>query len=285
MSTDAARTPTLSIIIPTYNAASTLRAQLEALAASIDADTEVIVVDNRSTDGSRSIAAEFAAAHPQFRVVDASDRQGEPHARNVGARAARTDALAFCDADDVVSPGWAAAMRDALQHHQFVTGPADVDRLNAAWLSDVRGRRMFGEIPRTVDGVPFAHGCNFAVRREAFEAVGGFDEAWPMGCDIEFSIRLHRHGVQLAWVPEALVHYRHRTHWRARWRQAVAFGRATDRLRRLTGRRANVVVRCWRQRRRVAWLLVRIPRLHRRAFRARWLFTLALVVGEIRGAH
>ena len=55
-----------------------------------------------------------------LRLVDSSDRPGASHARNVGARAATAPALAFCDADDEVGPGWVAAMGNALVRHDFV---------------------------------------------------------------------------------------------------------------------------------------------------------------------
>ena len=275
--------PRLSVVIPTYNASATLAEQLGALAASIDDDIEVLVVENRSTDDSRAIAIEFAAADPRFRVVDATDRQGEPHARNMGVAAARSDSIAFCDADDVVAPTWATAMHSALQKHQFVTGPLNVDCLNPAWLAGVRGRRLFTEIPGTAGGTPFAHGCNFGVQRSAFDAVGGFDESWLIGCDVDFAIRLDRTGVAPTWVPEAVVGYRHRRSGRERWRQGVSFGRATERLARLSGHTSSRTRRCWQQRRRFAWLIVRSPKLYRRAFRVQWSWTLALVVGEVCG--
>ena len=119
--------------LPLWNAEATLGQQLEALLASVDDDMEILVVDNRSTDDSRSVADRFAIRDRRVRVIDASARQGEPHARNVGVAAATSDRIAFCDADDVVAPTWASAMRDALGEpcrvtcrftHVYPDGPA-----------------------------------------------------------------------------------------------------------------------------------------------------------------
>ncbi len=66
---------------------------------------EVLVVNNRCTDRSIEIVERYRERLPRLRVVDASARQGQAHALNVGARAATSDALAFCDADDVVGQG------------------------------------------------------------------------------------------------------------------------------------------------------------------------------------
>src|SRR4030095_12829041 len=95
--------PTISVIIPVYNGAAFLRSCLEAVVATDYASYECIVVDDGSTDGSRTIAAEFPMP---VRVVDISDGpRGPAHARNRGAQLARGDILFFVDADVVLAGG------------------------------------------------------------------------------------------------------------------------------------------------------------------------------------
>jgi glycosyltransferase involved in cell wall biosynthesis len=276
-------TPSLSVVIPVRNAAATLRDQLDAVLSSIDSDVEVIVVDNGSTDASRAIAAEFAARGGPVRVVDAAERPGEAHARNIGLAAARSPAIAFCDADDVVSGGWVAAMQRALGEADYVTGPVELERLNPPWLAGVRGRRIFSALPTTIGGIPFAHGCNIGVRREVADRLGGFVDTGRAGTDIDFAIRAWKAGVVLTWDGQAMIHYRHRSRLRDRWRQAVSYGRAADRLHRVAGEPWGLRTRVLHQRRRAFWLVATSPRLVRRSHRAQWLWTLALAVGEIRG--
>lgn len=101
----------LSVIIPCLNAERTIGEQLAALAAQRWSERwEVIVADNGSTDGTLEVVRRFAGRLPELRVVDASQRRGSGYARNRGAAVARGEWLAFCDADDVVAPGWVAAM-------------------------------------------------------------------------------------------------------------------------------------------------------------------------------
>ena len=110
----------LSVIIPCLNAANTIAVQLDALAAQQwDQPWEVIVADNGSTDDSIAIIERYKTTLPHLRIADASARRGQPYALNVGAMAATGEALAFCDADDEVAPGWLSAMGEALSKHDF----------------------------------------------------------------------------------------------------------------------------------------------------------------------
>jgi GT2 family glycosyltransferase len=272
----------LSIVVPVHDNAGTLDQQLQALVSSTDGRSEIVVVDNLSTDGSRAIADGWAARCSRVSVVSATDLATEAHARNVGVRASRCDAIAFCDGDDVVSDTWAGAMADALGQHRYVTGPVDVDTLNPPWLAGVRGRALFDAMPRTF-GVPFAHGCNLGVRREAVEAVGWFDEQVRIGTDIDFAIRAWRAGVELAWAPAAVVSYRHRPSARARWRQGVAYGRAQHHIVALLGDRVPAEVLRKQRMRRAGWLVRHALLLARREGRARWLWTASLLAGDVLG--
>src|SRR5262249_59116491 len=116
--------PKLSIIIPCFNAEQTIVVQLQALAdQQWSHPWEVIVVDNGSTDRTADIVKAWRPSLPSLRLIQAAkERQGPAYARNVGVAAARSDALAFIDADDVVAPGSLAAMGEALELHDFVAG-------------------------------------------------------------------------------------------------------------------------------------------------------------------
>src|SRR5204862_5354000 len=83
---------------------------------------ELVVADNGSNDGSHAIVANWSTRLRNLRVVDASQRRGCAAADNIGAAAARGSALVFCDQDDVVQPGWLAAMAEALHSHDLVAG-------------------------------------------------------------------------------------------------------------------------------------------------------------------
>jgi GT2 family glycosyltransferase len=224
----------LSVVIACFNGAETLDRQLAALLGQrAAAPFEVIVADNGSTDGSRELAERYRRQSEAVRIVDASDTRGLAHARNVGAAAAVADALAFCDQDDEVAPGWVDAMAGALAKHQVVAGRLEHDALNQPWAIAVRGRPQSDRLVEwEVEGSPpFAFGCTLGVRRAVHETIGGFDETFVRGCeDVDYCWRLQSAGYPLVFEPAAVTHYRLRHSLRGLYRQALAYGESEAQL-------------------------------------------------------
>lgn len=183
-----------AIIIPAYNEEAflpaTLAAARKAMSALPGAQGTVIVVDNHSTDRT----AEVAREHGADRVVYESFNQ-IARARNTGAREASTHPdcrhLIFVDADTLLSGNLLVQAMDCLESGETVAGgaitvsdtplPLHVDRLLAAWNWFARHLGM-------------AAGSFVFCRRDAFEAVGGFDERVYAGEEVWLSRRLRRWG-------------------------------------------------------------------------------------------
>lgn len=280
-------TPDVSVIIPVYNNADTLADQLDGLARALVGapSTEIVVVDNASTDGSADVALAWSErCGVPIRVVPACERKGEPYARNVGISTTSGRHVLFCDGDDVVRPEWIRALHEALDSEVYATGPVSTDVLNDDWLANVRGRAIFDGRPLLHDVVPFAHGCNMGFRRSVLDDIGGFDESFLAGCDQEIAVRIWRAGHDLAFAPSAAIDYRLRGDLRSTWRQGRSYGRYRIRVRRLIAdqldaralRRANI--------RRVGWLAKHLPRaIADRGVRARSVWVAAQLVGEAHG--
>ena len=131
------------MVIPAYNAAATLAEQLEALAEQdYEGDWEVLVVDNGSSDATADIARRYAGRLPACTVVEGR-RRGHAAPRNDGARAARGELLAYCDADDVVARGWLKALAAAARRYDLVGGWLDPEPLN-----DEATRSWHGAYPK-----------------------------------------------------------------------------------------------------------------------------------------
>lgn len=216
-----------SVVIPTYNAAETLGEQLEALARQDGGISfEVIVADNGSTDDLARTVGRWSHAL-DVRLVDASARRGPSAARNIGAQAARSPLLLFCDADDVVSPSWVAALVDALQRAQFVGGPyLPFSTRSGIWLPSYATHGL----PVAWDSWSYAFGGNFGVSGMTWTRLGGFDETLTGAEEIEFAWRARQLHVEPLFVAEAHVAYRVRNSLRGRLWHEYNSGRGTAML-------------------------------------------------------
>ncbi len=201
----------LSIIIPCFNGADTIASQLEALALQQWSEAwEVIVVDNGSTDNSVAIVEQYVDKLPNLQIADAGAKKGVAYARNIGIAAASSDAFVICDADDEVSPGWLAAIGDALTKHDFVTGSLEFQKLNEPWRVQKQEEKQI-EPPgsnQTPPFMPWGNGCNFGFTRKVLDTIGRFDESLMFAEDIEFSWRAQRAGFKLHFIADAIIHYR-----------------------------------------------------------------------------
>lgn len=216
----------LSVVMPAYNAAATIAEQLQALASQRWSSAwEVVVVNNRSSDDTVTVARQFADRLPTLRIVDAGERQGAAYAMNTGVRAAASEHVAFCDADDVVGEGWVAAMGEGLQRHPFVSGPLETERLNTSPLTRHGPNAQQDGIQAytTPPFLPHAGAGNMGVRRGVFDSVGGFDESFRACFETDFCWKLQLRGVRLTPLRDAVVHVRQRDHAGALLRQAQIY--------------------------------------------------------------
>jgi glycosyltransferase involved in cell wall biosynthesis len=189
--------PALSVVVPVFDGARVLPRCLEALRADAGADVEILVVDDASRDGSAG-----AAAHLAHRVIRLEHNAGPGPARNAGARAARAEVLVFVDADVAVRPGALARLRqhlDAEPRCAAVFGSYDAEPVAPGLVSQYRN--LLHHFVHQRAGVQASHfwaGLG-AVRRDAFFAVGGFDEGSYARVveDIELGYRLRAAGHEI----------------------------------------------------------------------------------------
>jgi glycosyltransferase involved in cell wall biosynthesis len=280
----------LSVIIPCLNASATIARQLEALANQEWPEPwEVIVADNGSKDDSLRIVDNYRKLLPSLRVVDASDRPGQAHARNVGARAAAGEALLFCDADDEVAPGWLRAMGEALCRHEFVACRIDFGKLNPTWV-----QMIFQEHPQNNGGLPkvwypphLAHAGagTMGIRKSVHDAVGGFDETVRIQEDTDYCFRLQRSGVKPQFVSDAVVHVRCRHSLFKLARQAFTWSEHTVLL--YKRYRSQGSREWWRWRHFVQQcknLFFALPQIRSKKGRALWIWKFGWQLGRLSGS-
>lgn len=208
----------MSVVIAALDAEDTIGLQLQALAEQRCAfPWEVIVADNGSCDRTVEVALGFRKVLA-LTVVDASEVRGAGPARNAGVDAACGRLLAFCDADDVVDPGWLEVVVTAAREHRFITGP----------LRQLAPGAEAQPAPRYLShsflGVEVAPSNNCAVLRRSFLAVGGFDPDVLIAQDVDLSLRLRRAGLVPHRVDDMVVTARDRTTVGSYFRQHFRYG-------------------------------------------------------------
>ena len=213
----------ISVVIPVYNSADSLRVCLQALARSTRAPDECIVVDDGSTDSSGDVARTLGV-----RVIETGGRRGPAFARNLGARAAQGELLLFLDADVAIHEGTLAGIAERFAREadlDALIGSYDDEPSSPDFLSQYKNmqhcyvHRQACRLAST-----FWTGCG-AVRRDVFMAHGGFDDGrWAIE-DIEFGYRMHAAARKIALDPELQVkHLKRWTLWN--WLRTDIFVRA-----------------------------------------------------------
>ncbi len=224
-------TPRISVIIPFYNAERVLPLSLRGIVDQSVQPLEVILVDNNSKDGSALIAKQFAAGHPGTCSYLVEPKQGPSSARNTGVRSARGDIIAFTDSDCIPDEHW---LRDVSQafNKPFIGAVAgkivgsrstsSVETFHA--LFTLRGgpkEKIYDSFSLNAGGFATA---NFAVRRDLFEKLGGFDESRSFGEDHDLCARIYRSGHCIKYIPSGIVYHVHRSDVISTCRQAFHFG-------------------------------------------------------------
>jgi mycofactocin system glycosyltransferase len=219
--------PFVTVVIPVRDRPRELAeclASLEALRHPGDR-LDVVVVD----DGS-----ETAPAVPNgVRLLRLPRSIGPAGARNAGARAPRGDVLAFLDSDCLADPGWLEGLLPELADPEVAAvGGRIRGASERSWLERyeaVRSPLDLGGVRAAVGPgrpVPYLVTANLLVRRNDFEAAGGFDERLRWGEDVELAWRLHRAGRRLVYQPAGEVRHRHRAGVRAFAATRAAYARS-----------------------------------------------------------
>lgn len=175
----------VSVVIPSYNEEKYLPKTLEALKNALGAipDSEVVVVDNESTDGTREIALRFGA-----RILEETEHN-IAQVRNTGAEAVSGSVIVFVDADTIVRRGVFEKIIEAMSNDKCLGGSVKVEyeRASRGWVRFFMQSWSFW-----ARFTKMRQGALQFCRSDVFRELGGYDETIYVGEDIEFHWRLDK---------------------------------------------------------------------------------------------
>jgi GT2 family glycosyltransferase len=205
-----------TIIIVSYNGISYLEGCFSSLSAELE-DDEVIVVDNASTDGS----VELIKTHfPEVQLICNPRNRGFAAACNQGAEAGRGQVFVFLNQDTRVAPGWLASLVDAFEEEEKVVittskvllmsypGRINLCGQDVHYTGLVFSRGFLSPMSEfnSPEEVCAVSGASFAIKRDVWEILGGFDETFFMYYEeTDLCWRAQLMGYRCRFVPGSVV--------------------------------------------------------------------------------
>ena len=208
--------PYITIIVPTYNSANTVRKCIESLFGIDYPKYDILIVDDGSIDNTINILEEY-----KDRIACIKNAHvGPSKCRNIAAKQAKGEFLAFTDSDCIVDKNWLRELAKGFINDMIVSvggsqlSPSDETYFGRRVqdffeLTGFLGGYIKNKSNKEVRQVAHNPSCNAMYRKAAFLDIGGFDETlWPSE-DVDLDYRLKKRGSEFRYNPQAIVyHYR-----------------------------------------------------------------------------
>jgi glycosyltransferase involved in cell wall biosynthesis len=205
----------ISVVVISRNEGQELKRTIENFDDTLPAGSEIVAIDDGSTDGSARLVAKRRGRIKLHRV----EGYGVARARNFGARQARGDVIVYADAHLRLDPDWWRPLVDVLENPKvggvapaiagYRPGPIGYGLTFKDSKLEVRWQRPK---PRGPVAAPIIPGCCFATRRDVIEATGGWDDSQLQrgNIDNEGCVRFWMLGYDLMVTPDTVVAHKFR---------------------------------------------------------------------------
>ena len=216
------REPAVSVVICTYNRDKFIGEALNCLAKqSLPPDQfEVIVVDNKSTDNTATIAKNFIAKHTELNMRYVLEpNKGLSFARNRGIGEAKAPIITYIDDDAEVTPRFLQSIVNFMQADKTVSGiggkviPKYSESEEPKWMSryldGMVGRIDYGDATKRFDSnMKYPGGCNMTYTREILQKAGGFNNKLTFRADDKYIFfQVTKYTDKIYYLPEAALYH------------------------------------------------------------------------------
>jgi glycosyltransferase involved in cell wall biosynthesis len=208
--------PLVSVVIPAWNAATTLAEALDSVRAQTFQNFEAIIVDDGSTDDTFAIASRFCEMDSRF-ILIRQTHAGVSTARNNAIQKSRGQFIAFLDADDVWSPQKLSRQLELFSQNPKVNAVFanfyiwDGRRDLHVWHSPDKPMPKGDVGKRLIFNISYVCAASMSVallRRELFQRAGFFDSELAIGEDWDLFLRMAECGLWICVTREPLARYR-----------------------------------------------------------------------------
>jgi glycosyltransferase involved in cell wall biosynthesis len=198
----------ISVVIPAYNAEKTIARCVQEILNSCSQPTEIIVVDDGSSDNTEKVLQEFSC---RIKIIRQKN-QGPAAARNTGAKAASGEVIVFTDSDTIPEADWLSEIRKAFTDKTIKAAAGCYNIANSnSKLSQVIQQELEQRYMRYKNFIKFGGTYNLAVSKNEFNKVDGFDTSYTAasGEDNDFCYKLLKNKVKIKFLPKAKVKHFH----------------------------------------------------------------------------
>ncbi|CAN5168788.1 hypothetical protein BH11PAT1_BH11PAT1_1450 [soil metagenome] len=182
--------PVISVVIPAYNEEKLITACLQAVKHQTLPRTEyeILVIDNNSTDRTAELARAAGAT-----VISYTEKQGFACTKNFGGKHAQGEIIAFTDADSQPQKDWLETIQKLMENPQrMLLGGTILSNENNVWIDFLF--YLYDIVARVNQflGIPLIWGPNTAMRKSAFDEIGGFNSDLKTSEDWEYTMRMQK---------------------------------------------------------------------------------------------
>lgn len=219
--------PTVSIIVPAYDAEKTIERCLRSLTHLYYlGEYEVILVNNKSTDNTTDLAKRH-----KIRVIDAFDFQNSYYARNAGLACSSSQIVAFTDSDCVADKNWIHYLvQHMMQNPQIAGVGGGILHVARNAIETIFGPKL--GIGHGKGATPYLVTANAAYWMKVIKEVDFFDATFFSGGDVDLSWRILKKDYQIAIEPQAIIYHFPRKNPCSFFMQNYKYGLGQAKLRR-----------------------------------------------------